>query len=120
MTEEKVGKGMTTELEQEFFRMFGIKPKRQCYYSDTHCKNNCNKDCVNFYMKPKYPEITAEKLLEMICICNSTYINGYTNYFMATGKTKEVLKEEILKKCITLSKDIKNQIQQLFDIKEIK
>ena len=47
----------TNEVEK-FYKTFGIKPKRQCYYSDTHCKNHCNKDCVNFYMKPKYPEIT--------------------------------------------------------------
>ena len=104
---------MVTELEEQFFKVFGIEPKRNCYWSNTHCKD-CNEDCVNFYIKPKYPEITAEKLLEMICTCNSTYINGYTNYFMATGKTKEELKEEILKKCIMLSKDIENNIQQLF------
>lgn len=94
---------MTIELEQEFFKVFGIEPKK--LFS---ARQGINPDAVI------YPEITAEKLLEMICICNSTYINGYTNYFMATGKTKEELKEEILKKCITLSKDIKNKIQQLF------
>jgi len=40
---------MTSELEQEFFKVFGIKSKRQCYYSDTHCKNHCNKDCELLY-----------------------------------------------------------------------
>ena len=36
---------------------------------------------------------------------------------MATGKTKEELKEEILKKCISLSKDIKHQVRTLFEEK---
>ena len=89
---------MTTELEQEFFDTFGIENR---FIIQTHEK--------------LYPEITAEKLLEMICICNSTYINGYTNYFIATGKSKEELKEEILKKCITLSGNGKSKIQQLFN-----
>ena len=95
---------MRSEIEQEFYDTFGIEKIKDFNY--------CNGGIVEHYLK--YPEITAEKLLEMICICNSTYINGYTNYFMATGKSKEELKEEILKKCITLSKDIKNKIQQLF------
>lgn len=119
MTEEKVGKGMTTELEQKFFRMFGIKPKRQCYYSDTHCKNHCNKDCVNFYMKPKYPEITAEKLLEMICILNKHYAENFQCATMLVGDTVEKIKECVLKDCIEQSQHIKSEMKQLFDIEEI-
>ena len=99
---------MTTELEQEFYNTFGIEKVKNFNY--------CNGGIVEYYLK--YPDITAEKLLEMICICNSTYINGYTNYFMTTGKTKEELKEEVLKKCIALSKDINQQIQQLFKEEE--
>lgn len=94
---------MTSKIEQEFFIMFGI----DTHYFPEYMENGCKKDC-------KYPDITAEKLLEMICICNSTYINGYTNYFMSTGKTKELLKEEILKKCLIVKDDIKPEIQQLF------
>ena len=96
---------MATEknLTEEFFRVFGIEPHR------IQTQPGWYPDIIE-----EYPDITVEKLLEMICICNSTYINGYTNYFISTGKTKEELKEEILKKCITLSKDIKQQIQQIF------
>lgn len=90
---------MTNKTEKQFFSTFGIE-ERELDYPD------------NFTY---YPEITDSILLELICICNSTYINGYTNYFMATGKTKEGLKEEILKKCIALSKDIKHQVRTLFE-----
>ena len=107
---------MTNELEKQFFQCFGIEPKcedgtcdmdDECRYTDC---NTCQR--IN---KFNYPQITYRILLELICICNSTYINGYTNYFMATGKTKEGLKEEILKKCIALSKDIKYQVRTLFE-----
>lgn len=119
---------MTTELEQKFFDTFGVEPehnKKSCKHCEYHTKSNFYDGCIrniNFTNCPNakifYPKITDRKLLEMICICNSTYINGYTNYFTATGKTKDELKEEILKKCITLSKDIKNKIQQLFEVEK--
>lgn len=101
---------MTNELEKKFFDTFGIEISRctkdgNCYFQE------CSK--CDWYIHT-YPQITDRILLELICICNSTYINGYTNYFMATGKTKEGLKEEILKKCIALSKDIKCQVRTLF------
>lgn len=111
------------DLITHFFRVFEIDEQCICPYFPEYMENGCEicikyfqgeKDC-NKKNRYKYPDITTEKLLEMICICNSTYINGYTNYFTATGKTKEELKEEILKKCIVLSKDIKNKIQQLFE-----
>lgn len=95
---------MTNELEKTFFDTFEIEPKTNQVHS-----------IQLYYHIEKYPEITDRILLELICICNSTYINGYTNYFMATGKTKEELKEEILKKCISLSKDIKQQVRTLFE-----
>ena len=104
---------MSNELEKQFLDTFGIKVSRctkdsNCYFQE------CSK--CDWYIHT-YPQITDRILLELICICNSTYINGYTNYFMATGKTKEELKEEILKKCIALSKDIKYQVRTLFEEK---
>lgn len=123
---------MTNELEKNFFDTFGIEPKYaylvtdMFYTSNSHnyeaTKNDLikyfgNKNCGRYKVTEvykTYPQITDRILLELICICNSTYINGYTNYFMATGKTKEGLKEEILKKCIALSKDIKCQVRTLF------
>lgn len=102
------------DLITHFFRVFEIEPKRNCYWSNTHCKN-CNEDCVNFYIKPKYPEISDRKLLEMICIYNSTYTNGYTNYSLLNERNVEKLKEQILKNCLIVRDDIKHQIQQLFE-----
>jgi len=81
-----------TELEEKFYKTFGIEPEY------TYIGHYPLTDENGIIQPPKYPKITAEKLLEIICVCNSTYVNGYTNYFMATGKTKEELKEEILKK----------------------
>ena len=104
---------MTSKLEQEFFKVFGIKPKRQCYYSDTHCKNHCNKDCVNFYMKPKYPEITSDTLLEMVCIYNN---NVYENEKI-TPSNINTLKEDVLHWIINDfegNEKFKYQIQELF------
>ena len=110
---------MTDELEKQFFQCFGIEARQKC--AKPLLKNiggfcKAYKNCVGCDYND-YPQILDRILLELICICNSTYINGYTNYFMATGKTKEELKEEILKKCISLSKDIKHQVRTLFEEK---
>ena len=67
---------MTNKTEKQFFDTFGIE-ERELDYPD------------NFTY---YPEITDHILLELTCIYNSTYINSYTNYFISTGNTKEVLK----------------------------
>lgn len=65
---------MTTELEQEFFKVFGIEPVSKWHkckdYSCVCCDeyDNCSK------REFIYPEITDRKLLNMICliadICN--------------------------------------------------
>jgi hypothetical protein len=86
---------MTTELEKEFFKVFGIEPKHQdaCIVEDKYWQNeelankygtfdmymnakcgnqeNCTIQCSCAYTKEIYPEITDRKLLEMICIYNS-------------------------------------------------
>lgn len=120
---------MTNEIKKTFFDTFGIRAYYKYLLIDKTSRYHNEKlfDKTNFidfvksgkdYLLLKvikyYPQITDRILLELICICNSIYINGYTNYFMATGKTKEKLKEEILKKCITLSKDIIQQVRTLF------
>lgn len=73
---------MTTELEQEFFRVFGIEPEfgYWCKRFDEISIADCNgikepskkcAKCENGYIKYKYyPVITAEKLLKMTCIWN--------------------------------------------------
>lgn len=114
---------MVTELEQKFFRVFEIEKASFDFICN---KDKCNKkrlfgrfsclECDNETKKEikVYPEITAEKLLEMICIYNSTYTNGYTNYSFLTERNVKKLKEQILKNCLMVGDDIKQQIQQLF------
>lgn len=50
---------MITELEQEFFDTFGIEQKVKTI--------PCYGGCKIVGLEP-YPEITAEKLLEIMCI----------------------------------------------------
>lgn len=101
---------MTTELEQEFFNVFGIEPK--IYKTDGRDIDD-NGDVCSWYIEEVYPEITDRKLLEMICILNSICGVNCTAY---EAKSIEALKEEILIECLAL-KDEKNlhyEIQQLF------
>ena len=88
---------MTTELEQEFFDTFGIENR---FIIQTHEK--------------LYPEITAEKLLELICI-----LSAY-NYIFEDLKADNIeqLKEEIIKLFLdypSIIEEEKTNIQQLFN-----
>jgi hypothetical protein len=78
-----------TRLEQEFFRVFGLEP---------FCDLPCNKrgvECTdNTYCGNKYPDITSEKLLKMICILNETACE------VLAAENIEDLKNEILETCI--------------------
>lgn len=101
---------MTTELEQEFYDTFGIEEKENLNYTEKgfieHTYN--------------YPDITAEKLLQLLCIVINEYNrNGHTFYLDSTN-VKE-LEEDILDAlmgCIDVSCDLfeieVKQIQQLF------
>lgn len=80
---------MTTELEQEFFKVFGVEPKMLCNcefknlydyrieygsdvcdYTESKIKEPC-KVCKKAKQKvPLYPEITDRKLLQLLCIYN--------------------------------------------------
>ena len=105
---------MTTELEKEFFEVFGIKPISKWHkckdYNCVCCDeyDNCSK------REFVYPEITDRKLLEMICVYNSTYTNGFTNYSLLNERSTEELKGHILRNCLKVKDDVYNQIQQLF------
>lgn len=96
---------MTTELEQEFFKVFGIeKNNNNCPMLD---KNNCifvPSEC-NYY---QYPEITDRKLLEMICIANKANIE-------VIGETVEETKNKLLEEMVYWKDDVLyKEIQQLF------
>ena len=112
---------MTSELEQEFFRVFGIDEQCICPYFPEYMENGCEicikyfqgkKDC-NEKNRYKYPDITAEKLLQMICI-----LSAY-NYIFEDLKADNIeqLKEEIIKLFFDypfIAEEEKTNIQQLF------
>lgn len=104
---------MTTELEQEFFRAFGIEPKNKCgknlIYPNCLNPDKCGYDnCI--YYQIEYPDITAEKLLEMICIAMK-----YKNTYRFVNGIED-LKEQTLKILISIKDmlSIYAEIQQLF------
>ena len=105
---------MTTELEQEFYDTFGIEKIKDFNY--------CNGGIIEYYLK--YPDITAEKLLEMICIYNE-YQNN-CDYLVVPINIK-TFKDDFLKIMIKNVNDkymnkyfcndvnrYKTEIQQLF------
>lgn len=127
---------MITELEQEFYDTFGIEPEidydyktviqnvtKTGYWFDREYlikmfNDNQKFKVIQVRKNISYPEITAEKLLEMICI-----LNNYGKYD-CWGVTIARLKKAILENCIVvvISKSLNNvileqfkqQIQQLF------
>lgn len=112
---------MTSELEQKFYDTFGIEKQCVCPYFPEYKENGCEicikyfqgkKDC-NEKNQYKYPDITAEKLLEMICIYNN---NVYENEKI-TPSNINTLKEDVLHWIINDfegNEKFKYQIQQLF------
>lgn len=126
---------MTTELEEQFFKVFGVEPKMLCNcefknlydyrieygsdvcdYTESKIKEPC-KVCKKAKQKvPLYPEITDHKLLELICILNKEAIYGYSDWGgnFVIGETAEELKESILTDCIRNKSKIFKQIQQSF------
>ena len=120
---------MITELEQEFYDTFGIEPEINYVCDKEPCEKELLEDkqckgCSHLYdTREDYPEITAEKLLEMICI-----LNNYGKYD-CWGVTIARLKKAILENCIVvvvskllndaILEQFKQQIQQLFREKGI-
>jgi hypothetical protein len=110
---------MIIELEEErFYKTFEVEPQKLCFNGDCVAKDEigydekiCDDRCI--YIEREYPEITDRKLLEIICILNST--NG-TNCTIYESKNISDLKKEILNECMSISDDIelKTKIQQLF------
>lgn len=108
---------MTTELEEQFFKVFGIEPLRHvCYRGFDNCiDNDYNCHCHN--EKPCedshtiYPEITDRKLLEMI----TSLANALCNYFVPCVDYYN-LKSRLLYDCIQNkeNEELQYNIQQLF------
>ena len=100
-------------IEEEFFKTFGIE--KQCKHPIKHdeCIQSglCSRNC-EYYL---YPEITAEKLLQLICIYNN-YSNIYGQYpIMLLGLNMNALKEHILVRCINYKEELKQQVRKLFE-----
>lgn len=119
---------MKTELEEHFFRVFGVEPEKLCFNGDCAAKDEigydekiCDDRCV--YIERKYPEITDRKLLQLLCIYND--MQGCVEYCLTPCKYEDV-KEMILSTLVNeklamidCEKDtymdvMTNQIQQLF------
>ena len=111
---------MTTVLEQEFYKTFGIESTPIKSYGNWLIKGSIAENDKG--EKVVYPEITAEKLLQMICI-NSYFcgVNFHHLWVKNPDEIKVIILDEIIRwyqqkkygheKC-------KHQIQQLFKEEE--
>lgn len=94
-------------IEEEFFKAFGIekrcKKSRQNFNDCILSPNDCG-----YY---DYPEITAEKLLQLICIL-STAIKLFKT---PPHLTIEGLKKHILRNCINCQEGIYTRVRKLFE-----
>ena len=123
---------MTTELEQEFFKVFNIKPIFRYIVQSglpiigtDHCRPTYDltkEQFKNFALSRAkgyklvevvkiYPEITDRVLLKLICCVPKTVLNNCT--------TIKEIKEAVLKDLILCTRkytaqELKHQIQQLF------
>ena len=130
---------MTTELEQEFFKVFGIKPccVRSCIahyleqgidaWEKFNCEDtDCNK-CEHDKSTWEYPEITDRKLLQLLCIYND--MQGCVELCIAPCRyedTKEMILQFLIDEKTNITDYEKGtymdvmtkQIQQLFKEEE--
>ena len=105
---------MTTELEEEFFKLFGVEPIPIKNYGFWLIKGSITENDKG--EKVVYPEITDHKLLEMICVLSQWDAD---NYYQILANNIRDLKNEILNDCINFKQKLKNkyfdaQVQQLF------
>lgn len=101
-------------IEEEFFGTFHIY--KSCYHPipfDICSYNHCY-DCEYH----QYPEITAEKLLELICIVDNFTIQSYLK---KEPFNFDALKNDVLERCLFLyncgiSKDeLIQKVRKLFE-----
>lgn len=122
-----------TNIEQQFFKTFGIKPKYQdaCTVEDKYWQNeelankygtfdmymnakcgnqeNCTTQCSCAYTKEIYPEITDRILLQLIVI-----VTNYVNDICEMTDVED-LKKSTLEELIEISDrgTVKYQVQSL-------
>lgn len=120
---------MTTDLEKQFFSIFGIEPKWKSEQCDGWLRTTAVAYFTNleeakkfgfvFQEEPEYPQITDRILLELICLCpdldevfftdiaelKETLLTSYINIY------KYYTEVERLSDC---EKELKHQVQALF------
>lgn len=101
---------MTSDIEKEFFKVFGIEPISKWHkckdYNCVCCDeyDNCSK------REFVYTEITDRILLELICILGTTI-----RQFKIPPKLNiEQLKYHILRNCINEQESIYTRVKSLF------
>ena len=108
-------------IEEQFFKTFGIAPiamkyECKCGTSSTkHTVDTCKSQfCDKKYCNQKqtgvfYPQITAERLLELIVITTK-----YTNWIRTMNNIDD-LKRATLEELINNADWTKNQVQKVFE-----
>lgn len=110
-----------SEIEEQFFEVFGIPPLCCKKYLTNCMRYNCE-SCENFDNTfSTYPQITDRILLMLICTLNKSRLVSAVNL---SDVNYEDLKNTILKKNITILKndflnheirnEFKHQVQALF------
>jgi hypothetical protein len=113
---------MKMTIEEKFFKAFGIRPiankyECRCGTNTTKCtihtckshicdKKYCDQEQIGVY----YPNITAEKLLELICVIVSQQTS-----FAINEKNKKSLIKNVLYRTIELKDYIYKDVQKLFE-----
>lgn len=107
------------DIEQQFFKVFGIEPKTQWHkckdYSCIACDEYDN--CVN--RKYIYPEITAEKLIELICALNALCEKIFYKSIVPNDFKNEILSVylDIYPKLLKKDKEyLREQVRSLFEV----
>ena len=119
---------MTSGIEQHFFEVFGVEPEYYCTYEKV-AENKLEYECTDNNLEKckeckevgkRYPEITSDILLQILCIVVDEYEHsGHTFYIDATNI--EELKSDILDAlmgCIDVTCDLFDdrvkEVRQLF------
>lgn len=127
---------MTTEIEKKFFEMFEIEPefeytyeiflnksslgifnmigtKNECEENIAYVSKQKGKEVKIIKIKKVCPEITAEKVLELICLINKQSISGVN---VIHGKTIDELKNYVIRECMLCVDFFKPEVQKLFEV----
>lgn len=97
-------------IEEEFFKSFGIEKISKCSICmvDDCCYCQHNEDYI-------YPEITAEKLLQLICIISQYKYVLEDLYAENINELKKNILTIYIKQSINEDEKTKNQVKALFE-----